>query len=170
MELSPTGATGGWNLAVRSQLREADDPLTGDVRRRRGTAIHAILAQIRTADDLPAVLQREAGTRGLVAADLQELRPQLERLLASEALRPFFGSGLIVLTETTLLDADGRTMRPDRVVQGNGATRVLDLKTGTRDERHLTQVRTYAQLLKELTDGPVTGHLLYLDEHIVIDA
>lgn len=50
------------------------------------------------------------------------------------------------------------------------ATRVLDLKTGARDERHLEQVRTYADQLARLTEGPVSAHLLYLDEHIIVDA
>lgn len=169
-EIPTTGASGGWVLAVRSHLRAEDDPVTGDARRRRGTAMHAILAQVRTAEDLPAVLRRGAASLGLDASDLEDLRTRLEPLLASDALKPFFGRGLTVFTETTLIDTDGRTLRPDRVVCDQRGTRVLDLKTGARDERHLDQVRTYADLLARLTDGPVSAHLLYLDEHIIVDA
>ena len=168
--LAPTGASGGWSLAVRSQLRAGDDPLTGDARRRHGTAMHAILAQVRTAEDLPTALRRGAASLGLNTEDLEDLRTRLEALLASDALKPFFGQGLTVFTETTLIDADGRTLRPDRVVCDQQATRVLDLKTGARDERHLEQVRTYADQLARLTEGPVSAHLLYLDEHIIVDA
>jgi len=170
VELQPTGANGAWSLAVRTRVASDGDPLDSEPHRRRGEIIHALLALVGTAADLPGALDRMAPAPGLDPAERAALQDQLGALLAAEHLRPFFGEGLTVLQETTLIDADGRLLRPDRVVRDANGTRVLDLKTGARDERHLEQVRTYAALLRELVDGPVSGHLLYLNEGIIVDA
>lgn len=169
-ELRPTGSDGTWTLAVRSRVAEDGDPPGGDVQRAYGQAVHAVLALVRTANDLREAITRAAPAQGLGPAEQRELFEQLAPLLSSHAFRPFFGEGLIVHRETTLTDASGNALRPDRVVQDAGGTRVLDLKTGIPDEQHLEQVRAYAGLLRQLVDGPVSAHLFYLKQEIIIDA
>lgn len=87
---------------------------------------------------------------------------RLRQVLEQPAMQPFFGPGLHVLTEATLLTANGRALRPDRIVRDGAAFRILDIKTGAPLPDHHQQVREYMDLLHQVEQAPVEGGLLYL--------
>jgi predicted RecB family nuclease len=93
---------------------------------------------------------------------------QLAALLENPALAAFFREGLEVHTESTLLNVDGHTVRPDRVVRDGDVYRVLDVKTGAPSETHKAQVKGYAELLRAVEGKPVEGYLLYVGDGSLI--
>lgn len=96
----------------------------------------------------------------------EEIRAALKSLTKNTALLPYFADGLSVLKEVNLLTADGERRRPDRVVQKDGETVVIDFKTGepTKDakQKYQTQVDEYVRILREMGFPNVRGELLYL--------
>lgn len=149
-------------LAIRREAPEDWDPADPDPYRSRGRAIHAILAHVRTPGDLPRAMELERNTWGLGQPEAEALVGRLLQVIDQPALQPFFGPGLEVLTEATLLSADGRALRPDRIVRDGAAFRILDIKTGASLPDHHQQVRRYMHLLHQVEHAPVEGALLYL--------
>lgn len=162
MELTPRTERGGRDLAIKREAPPEWDPAEPDPLRRHGNAVHAVLARVRTMDDLPAAVAMESAAWGLEPAVSGAIAEQLAHLLAKPELQPFFGAGLEVRTEATLIDAQGHAHRPDRVVCHAGVCRVLDIKTGAPAADHGEQVRGYMRLLQAVEKEPVEGWLLYV--------
>lgn len=95
-----------------------------------------------------------------------EIRDALKKLTRNTDLLPYFADDLDVLKEVSILTESGERRRPDRVVQLDGETVVIDFKTGEPNEKakekYLAQVEEYVQLLQEMGFQNVRGELLYL--------
>ena len=149
-------------LTLRREAPESWSAGDPDPFRSHGALVHELMADVRTADDLAPALDR-AVRQGLADEDLRvELFGRLERQLRHEALAPYFASGQDVRTEAPLITANGRTLRPDRVVFTERGTHVLDIKTGVPRESHSEQVREYVRVLREAGEERVNGALWYL--------
>jgi len=156
-------------IAIRQDAPEQWEVNDPDPFRSHGRALHAVLARVRVPADLDAAINAEADAWGLNAEEIRVMRGQLAALLQQPALAPFFGEGLHVRTEATVIDATGHAHRPDRIVNDGARTRVLDIKTGSPAEHHQQQVRDYAKLLRELGERDVSAHLLYVRDAQVVD-
>lgn len=168
LPLTPGGEAGERKLAIRLEAPVDWDPASPDLMRSRGKAIHAILARVRTPADLGEAVRREGAAWGLVPEEMERLGQELAAVLAKPQLAPFYGDGMEVHTEATVLDAQGRAWRPDRVVRDGSLYRVLDIKTGKPVNDHQDQVRNYVRLLREVEDAPVEGFLLYVRDGEVV--
>ncbi|MBL0044748.1 MAG: UvrD-helicase domain-containing protein [Flavobacteriales bacterium] len=160
--LSPTAPHAHAKLAIRIDAPDSWDPADPDPFRSHGRALHAVLARVRTIDDLPDAIAAEADVWGVNADNRVLLDQQLSRLLSQPELAPFFGAGIGVRTETSIIDANGHEVRPDRICSDASGTRVLDIKTGAAAEKHADQVRGYARLLQQLGEPNVSAYLLYV--------
>ncbi len=161
-ELSAAKAQGERELAIRREAPSDWDPANPDPFRSHGRAIHAILARVHTAKDLPGAMAKESAIWGLDPGTSAAIAMQLEALLKRSELQPFFREGLEVHTETTLIDAQGKAVRPDRIVRDGDRFRILDIKTGAPSDHHQEQVKGYVQLLQKVEAKPVDGFLLYM--------
>jgi ATP-dependent exoDNAse (exonuclease V) beta subunit len=142
-----------------------DDP---DPLRRFGNLVHDLLGRVEHAEALPqavAALLREGLVNG---SEARTLEAWLGPAIRSDGLRPWFGPGLHVRTEASIITADGHAQRPDRIVSDGGVMRVLDIKTGAPSDRHHDQVRGYMRLLRELGHDRVEGALFYVRDGSVI--
>ena len=96
----------------------------------------------------------------------EEIRAALKSLTRNTDILPYFADGLTVLKEVNLLAKDGERRRPDRVVQKDGETVVIDFKTGEPSEKvrqeYQKQVDEYVALLQEMGFPNVRAELLYL--------
>ncbi len=152
---------------IRHEAPAEWDPADPDPYRRYGNAVHAAMARVDTVHDLIPAMEEAVAVGGIDAAAAETLIRRLRPLLGSPALAPWFGDGLQVRTEATLITADGHTLRPDRVVMDGGHMRVLDIKTGHRSPVHHQQVQAYMQQLAALGHPHIEGALLYLPEGIL---
>lgn len=150
------------SLAMRFEAPDNWDPSDPDPYRAYGTAVHAVLENIRTAEDLPAAMAEALDTGLLTQEAADELGPQLASLLHSPALQPWFAAGVEVRTEATLITPEGHAIRPDRIVIEGNTARVLDIKTGKAHQSHHDQVKDYMARLREVGFTEVEGALLYV--------
>lgn len=164
--MEAVGDAGGIASPVKVKIREEAptdwDPADPDPYRSHGERVHAIMARLRTIDDLPGVLRRAVASNELDPRTADALGSKLGTLLSRADVAVFFREDIESLTETTLIDRHGRAHRPDRVVRDGGTLRVLDIKTGAPAGHHHDQVHGYMRLLAEVEGVAVSGHLLYL--------
>lgn len=166
--LRPAAVQGERQWWIRQDAPEEWDPADPDPFRHHGKAIHAVLARVRTVNDLPGAMAREGNSWGLPPETADRIARHLAALLDRPDLAPFYGAGLQVHTETALLDPQGHLARPDRVVDDGEELRVLDIKTGRPSGKHREQVRGYVRLLQEVEQRPVKGFLLYVQPGEVV--
>ena len=137
----------------------------GNAAQERGTYIHAVLQDIRTAEEADEVIHR-LYLRGDVDARVigeAEMTASIKRLLAIPQVQSWFRPGLQVLNELTLMDRHGNMQRPDRIViDAGGKATVIDYKTGNSHSDYSSQVRRYMRILQQMGFAEVDGYLLFL--------
>jgi len=138
------------------------DPHHPVAARELGDIAHQVLGKVIGLDDLRSAIDRAKDEGILGNVDPEALFDGLHALLSRSDVAPWFSAGSEVRTEAAIIDDDGRTLRPDRVMLDGAQARVLDYKTGAPSDTHHDQVRGYMHLLGRLGYSQVKGALLYL--------
>lgn len=149
-------------LDIRSAAMREWDPADPERARRLGNAAHEVLSLMHDAGDLDRALRTIIDGSLLEPSEAEALRSQLIRLLDSRVLDPWFSGTAEVRNEAALIAADGKVLRPDRVVIDGDEARVLDYKTGSPSDAHANQVREYMRALRAVGYTRTQGALLYL--------
>ncbi len=154
------------NHANISIVREGREFFTDNSSCQYGRAMHRILQQIETAENLPTAIT-QAVSAGWVGHDQAEtLLQELNRMLHSdERVASWYDGTSHWLNEQTIVAADIEgSRRPDRILlHPDGSASVIDYKFGNRfSKSHFTQVQEYMQLLKRMGYSPVHGYLWYV--------
>ncbi|MBK7114166.1 MAG: UvrD-helicase domain-containing protein [Flavobacteriales bacterium] len=147
---------------IRLEAEQDWDPMDPNTHRAFGTTIHTALEETRVPADLEVALLRAVQRGELASSQVAPLLARLFPMLHSDALAPWFAPHLDVRAESTLIDKDGHSLRPDRLVFDGECVRVLEFKTGKHASAHEDQVRRYLHLLRELGHSNVEGAVWYL--------
>lgn len=155
----------------------ADDRNTADEHAaeatRRGTDMHAILAQIIGSNDLDDAIRRIVGDDAERAADYRAVISDAFARQPDEVNRWFGNDTIRVLNEQTIFDTGHNcNFRPDRIVwTADGHIDVIDFKftTDTNDE-HRQQVKAYVSMLVNMGYEDVRGYLWYLLRNEIVQA
>ncbi len=130
-----------------------------------GNLVHNLLAGINKTDDLDQSIKKELSAGRLLEKEADRLKTMLKSILENEQISHFFDGSYEVRNETTIMQADGKEYRPDRLMFRDQKAIVLDYKTGKEDPKHIRQLNHYAELLNELGYADIEKYLLYIDEH-----
>ena len=123
--------------------------------RLRGIELHAALAQVNSAAELPSGMDPDA--RALLAARI-------------EAHPEWFPGTECARNELTVFDSDGSRNRPDRVVMTpDGGVIVIDYKFGAERNSYLRQVRRYMDLYREMGYPSVRGYVWYVPSDKLVE-
>lgn len=127
-------------------------------KRDRGDLIHDILAQIKGVEDWRMnYLTKIQGTN-------PELLDELILFFDHINIQNLFIDQQLIFVEKDILCPDGSVFRPDRVIEQNGKTIIIDFKTGSRRESHVNQMSNYKSLLIEMDYKEPSAILIYLQD------
>lgn len=134
-----------------------------------GLRLHAVLAGMDILDDLESALERVALRLSLDRPTRQAYLTELREAFAAggELVRGWFAPENSVFAERAIfIPASGatpaETLRPDRVIERDGCTTVVDYKfTRGVSPRHERQVRNYARILRLAGAPNVRAYLWY---------
>lgn len=158
-DVSTPGAASAWNTRPASNSnRETNERME----RAYGIAVHAMLATARTIDDLPNALSIAVQRGELTSLEAAELSDRLRGLLANDPLAKWFTPGAEIRSEAVIITAEGRSLRPDRVLLHPDGTDVLEIKTGKPDPAHIDQLLEYIGILRDMGHANVRGLLWYV--------
>ena len=149
------------------------DPAKPDITaKEKGNYIHAVMQEIRTADEAPQVIS-DLYARGSIDETIisePQMQQTIARILAMPEVAPWFKHGLQVLNELTIMNTDGLQERPDRIViTPDGHATVIDFKTGSNHPGYRRQVARYMRLLKQLGYSSVSGFLLFIKDESIVE-
>lgn len=128
----------------------------------RGLAIHDYLASIK---NFP---QNETEIDNL-NIDLDEkyiplAKKILLQIIQDEEIKPYLMPDVEVLNEINIVDKEGKSHRPDRVMILNNKVLIIDYKTGHAQKEYETQLNNYISLIQEMGYDNVQGKLIYIDK------
>jgi ATP-dependent helicase/nuclease subunit A len=149
-------------LYVPTQDKHLKHVLNIEKSGRRGSLLHDILANASTTAEIEhysqelmlegSILEEERATLIAAAADV----------LNNPGLQAIFSQATESITEKTIVDADGRSHRPDRVLLNGDQVIILDYKfTLTQSAEHEEQVLKYKTLFHDMGYHQVSGYLFY---------
>ncbi|MDF9829980.1 UvrD-helicase domain-containing protein [Parabacteroides sp. PF5-6] len=139
-----------------------------DSPRKHGALMHEILSRIRTAEDIPDSVERYRREGVINRQEAESLKVELERLLNKPEVYAWYHAPTRVLNEVEILSGSGKSRRPDRVMLSEGQAIVVDYKFGDiEDPAHLSQVRNYLRLIREMGYPEVKGYLWYVGLDVI---
>lgn len=148
----------------RSKFEEQADRLKS---LEHGKMVHALLESVVSVDDL-AELEHSELVRSMARDEKEAVLEAIKKVTRHETIGRWFAPNLEVLNERDLMDSDGKTHRPDRMVRGPESTAILEYKTGNRAEAHEEQLGRYMTLMESIDNRPCEGYLVYLPDVEVV--
>ena len=139
-----------------------NDEAKADVSARmNGTVLHDILSNVISSADLAGAVEKALQSGDIDKEQADSNLDLLSRRLASH--KEWFPEGdEEVLTETSLIDTDGKEYRPDRVVIKDGAVTVIDYKFGEKNPKYKGQVSRYAGIYRRMGYQNVSSAIWYV--------
>ncbi|HXB41404.1 MAG TPA: UvrD-helicase domain-containing protein [Bacteroidia bacterium] len=146
--------------AVTIKLSDCESEISS--RRLMGIAVHNILAEIKTAEDILPAMQKALLQGNINTEQMPFLKSAIEHLTKHPLLSAYFSEGAHVKTETELFTNEGDIIRPDRVIILPSHLVVIDFKTGEKKPEHKKQIEQYQYALKKISGKEVKAFLIYL--------
>ena len=116
----------------------------------RGIRLHKLFSMLKRARNRDTVLT-VARRRGIIADCYDEAVALVDKALSNQRTAAWFADGNVVLNERAIVDSDGSTKRPDRILRTpEGKVIVIDYKFGnhhSHDDRYIRQVQGYIHQL-----------------------
>jgi ATP-dependent exoDNAse (exonuclease V) beta subunit len=132
-----------------------------------GNVIHEILSFVKTKNDVDLAITKSIENGLITFAQKEIVFNTIQEIVNHSELEICFAEGNEVLNEQTIIQKEGRTIKPDRMVlTKNKEVLLLDYKTGTHNVKYQQQLENY-QTAIELMGYKVTKKaLIYIGKEI----
>lgn len=163
-------ASSDWHniLKIRANAPEVWNTDNASSKKDFGLVVHAILAKVRSAEDLAPTLTQFLNEGIIDLKEEEELLPKLKKIIEHKRLAPFYSIEKTIKTEAEIILPTGESYRPDRVVINSTSTTLIDYKTGIKQEKHIKQLKKYADLLTLMGYNNIEQYLVYIDDESIV--
>ena len=134
-----------------------------------GNTIHEILSYINTKNDIDLALTKALESGIITSKQSAIVFKTLHEIVEHTDLTQYFSAENKVLNEQTILQKEGKTCKPDRMVFGaNNEVFLLDYKTGVHQSKYELQLENYQNAIENMGYGVTKKALVYIGEKIEI--
>ena len=132
-----------------------------------GNIIHEILSFVKTASDIDLATQN-AIENGLITLNQKEVvLKSIQEIVNNKELESYFSHGNEILNEQAIIQKEGKTIKPDRMVlTKNKEVYLLDYKTGTHNQKYQLQLENYQNAIEKMGLKVTKKALVYIGEEI----
>jgi ATP-dependent exoDNAse (exonuclease V) beta subunit len=132
-----------------------------------GNVVHEILSFVKTKSDIDLAIIK-AIESGLITVNQKEVvLKTIQEIVNHSELLSYFAEGNEVLNEQTIIQKQGKTIKPDRMVlTNNKEVFLLDYKTGTHNPKYQLQLENYQNAIELMGYKVVKKALIYIGEKI----
>jgi ATP-dependent exoDNAse (exonuclease V) beta subunit len=132
-----------------------------------GNVVHEILSYVKTKTDVDLAITK-AVESGLITFNQKEtVYKTIQEIVNHSELSICFAEGNEVLNEQTIIQKQGKTIKPDRMVlTKNKEVFLLDYKTGTHNPKYQLQLENYQNAIELMGYKVVKKALIYIGEQI----
>ena len=132
-----------------------------------GNVVHEILSFVKTKNDVDLAITK-ALESGLITVNQKDtVYKTIQEIVNHSELSICFEEGNEVLNEQTIIQKEGKTIKPDRMVLAkNKEVYLLDYKTGTHNPKYQLQLENYQKAIELMGYKVVKKALIYIGEQI----
>jgi ATP-dependent exoDNAse (exonuclease V) beta subunit len=132
-----------------------------------GNVVHEILSFVKTKADVDLAITK-AIESGLINYNQKEtVYKTIQEIVNHSELSVCFEAGNEVMNEQTIIQKEGKTIKPDRMVlTKNKEVYLLDYKTGTHNPKYQLQLENYQNAIEKMGFKVVKKSLIYIGEQI----
>ncbi|MBK7427122.1 MAG: hypothetical protein IPI60_08860 [Saprospiraceae bacterium] len=140
----------------------SDQGESQDTARSRGIIMHEALARMQDVTEIDRILivLKEEGI--LAESQFKSTRQQLQDFLSHPEIINWFQPTQTFYAEREIIEVDGKSYRPDRVLVFADKTVLIDFKTGMPHAKYQKQLKQYVTLLDKMGLPPVEAYLAYI--------
>ena len=134
-----------------------------------GNVIHEILSFVKTKSDVDLAISK-ALENGLITFSQKEtVYKSIQEIVNNSELENYFAEGNKVLNEQTIIQKEGKTIKPDRMVLAkNNEVLLLDYKTGTHNPKYQIQLENYQNAIEKMGFKVTKKALIYIGNDIKV--
>ncbi len=134
-----------------------------------GNVVHEILSYIKTKNDVDLAIIK-AIENGLITTNQKNAVEKSIREIVNHAdLENCFSGDIEVLNEQTIIQKEGKTIKPDRmVINKNREVHLLDYKTGLHQPKYKLQLENYQVAIEKMGYKVIKKSLVYIGEQIEV--
>jgi ATP-dependent exoDNAse (exonuclease V) beta subunit len=134
-----------------------------------GNIVHEILAYVKDKSDVDLAVTK-AIENGLITYDqVDQVLKTLKEIVNHPELNVCFDGKDRVLNEQTIVQKEGRILKPDRVVfMENKQAFLLDYKTGALNAKYQQQIQEYQDAIEDLGYRVLKKALVYIGTEIEV--
>ena len=132
-----------------------------------GNIIHEILSFVKTASDIDLAVLK-AIENGLITTTQKEVvLKSIQEIVNSKELESYFSTDNEILNEQAIIQKEGKTIKPDRMVlTKNKEVYLLDYKTGTHNQKYQLQLENYQNAIEKMGLKVTKKALVYIGKEI----
>ena len=132
---------------------------------RIGIFTHEILAKINSARDVEKVLEAYLLEGTITSEEKIEITDRIFNIINNEKYSKYFIENQLVINEKDIMiseNGDSKIYRPDRMIETENGTIIIDFKTGEEKEKHQQQLNEYKSVLEKLGKTVVETKIVYV--------
>ena len=132
-----------------------------------GNVVHEILSFIETESDVDFAIQK-AIESGIINNNQKfEIKKSIHEIMNHVDLMTFFSAENKILNEQTIIQKEGKTVKPDRIViNKKNEVYLLDYKTGLPENKHVKQLENYQDQIEKMGFKVAKKMVVYIGEKI----
>ncbi|TDO84157.1 ATP-dependent exoDNAse (exonuclease V) beta subunit [Flavobacterium chryseum] len=132
-----------------------------------GNIIHEILAFVKDKSDVHLAITK-AIENGLITFDqVEKVKKTLDEIVNHSELNICFDGTNTILNEQTIVQKEGKILKPDRIVlTKNKEAYLLDYKTGAINSKYTQQIQEYQDAIEDLGYKVLKRALVYIGTEI----
>ena len=132
-----------------------------------GNIIHEILSFVKTRTDIDLAIIK-AIENGLITSNQKEVvSNSIQEIVNNKELESYFCKGNEILNEQAIIQKEGKTIKPDRMVlTKNNEVYLLDYKTGIHNQKYQLQLENYQNAIEKMGLKVTKKALVYIGKEI----
>ncbi len=134
-----------------------------------GNVIHEILSFVKTKNDIDLAIAKSIES-GLINWNQKEtVYNTIQEIVSNPELSSYFAEGNEILNEQTIIQKEGKTVKPDRMVlTKDKELLLLDYKTGIHNAKYQKQLENYQEAIGKMGYKVIKKVLVYIGKEIVV--
>ncbi|WP_081897812.1 exodeoxyribonuclease V subunit beta [Flavobacterium sp. 83] len=132
-----------------------------------GNVIHEILSFVKTKNDVDLAIIKSIENGLITFAQKETVYNTIQEIVGHLELSTYFAEENEILNEQTIIQKEGKTVKPDRIVlTKNKEVLLLDYKTGTHNVKYQQQLANYQHAIEKMGYKVVKKALIYIGKEI----
>ncbi len=134
------------------------------------SALHEMMASLQASEDIAGAVSHLVAEGRLSQTEGERAVQLLDQAWSHPVLGPLLTADYRQGNEQAIIDKNGKTWRPDKVLFADQETVVIDFKLSStlEDPSHIAQLQGYMDFLQQMGLPDVKGYLYYFLQHEMV--